>query len=146
MNNLGGYKEIELIFIDELYQCVPVSGKMYVQKKTTIKRILPIIKKGITLEATAQTTDAGTLWTHGALIPLPRKIDLFLELDLEQSDVRPCILIAETHNNERKVFGSENYPLYGNIQDIPGSKPSDLCYQQLTLQCISTHKELLLIE
>ena len=111
MNNLGGFKEIELVFVDELTVCVPVSGKMYICKKTINRRLLPLTKRGATLTSTAQTTDAGSLYEQNAVIPRPRKMNKDLKGDLASIDRRPCILIATTNNNEVNVYGSKDLPL-----------------------------------
>ena len=146
MNNLGGFKEIELVFVDELTVCVPVSGKMYICKKTINRRLLPLTKRGATLTATAQTTDAGSLYEQNAVIPLPRKMNKDLKGDLASIDRRPCILIATTNNNEVNVYGSKEFPLLGNLINNPGTLPSDLANLQLSLTTKITHQELPLLE
>lgn len=146
MNNLGGFKEIELVFVDELTVCVPVSGKMYICKKTINRRLLPLTKRGATLTSTAQTTDAGSLYEQNAVIPLPRKMNKDLKGDLASIDRRPCILIATTNNNEVNVYGSKEFPLLGNLINNPGTLPSDLANLQLSLTTKITHQELPLLE
>lgn len=146
MNNLGGFKEIELVFVDELTVCVPVSGKMYICKITINRRLLPLTKRGATLTSTAQTTDAGSLYEQNAVIPLPRKMNKDLKGDLASIDRRPCILIATTNNNEVNVYGSKEFPLLGNLINNPGTLPSDLANLQLSLTTKITHQELPLLE
>ena len=146
MNNLGGFKEMELVFVDELTVCVPVSGKMYICKKTINRRLLPLTKRGATLTSTAQTTDAGSLYEQNAVIPLPRKMNKDLKGDLASIDRRPCILIATTNNNEVNVYGSKEFPLLGNLINNPGTLPSELANLQVSLTTKITHQELPLLE
>lgn len=147
MNNLGGYKSIELIFVDELTAFAVTTSGVYIRKNQEKQRILPIHQYGATADTSSKTEKAGTLYTHKATIKiLSSRPDKQLHAELSHVDVRGCILIATTNNNEKRVFGHSLYPLFGSFSEIPGQKPSDSHCYELVLSASCTTPALPLIE
>ncbi|MGL4519597.1 MAG: hypothetical protein ACRCUJ_07985 [Phocaeicola sp.] len=142
MNNLGGYKRIELIFADELSIAIPMTAnKIYLRKYVeNEERILPITD-GSTLDSSSKKSDEGKIYTHDASILLVRVTERLLNI-LSQLHFRGCVLVATTNNNEIKVFGTKATPLFGTIDEVPGSKPSDLRHFKLSLSTTLTHPAL----
>lgn len=147
MNNLGGYKSIELVFVDELNMFAITSSGIYIRKNQEKQRLLPIHQNGAAAEASPQIEKAGTLYTHKASIKIScSRLSKQLHTELNHVDTRGCILIATTNNNERRVFGHSLYPLFGSLSEITGQKPSDNHYYELTLSAQCTTPALSLTE
>ena len=138
MNNLGGYKSVELVFIDELsYFAVISPSGVYLRKSKDTQRLLPL----------RQNESSGTLYTHKAIISLlSAGVDKRLIAELEQVAARGSILIATTNNNEKRIFGNPNYPLFGTFAEIPGEKPSDFRHYELSISATCIHPALTLTE
>ena len=143
MNNLGGYKSIELIFADELSVFSPTRNRVMIQKKDNSSRMLPLHDDSAALSATPVNNDAGILYTHQCTIFL-RVLSLSTELCtlLRQVNVHGCILLAPTNNGNMRVFGSKEYPLLGHYAEEYGSKRSDLHQIKLSLTSQCLHGEL----
>ena len=134
MNNLGGFKSVELIFVDEVQAFVNTPLGAYISKLTNSVRLLPIHQNGTHITITSKTEASGTLYTSKATIHIQSKdITPELHAELKHVDVRGCRLIATTNNNTKRVYGCQSHPLYGTFVEIPGKQPSDLHYQELTL-------------
>lgn len=147
MNNLGGYKSIELIFVDELDTFAVTTSGIYIRKKQEKQRLLPIQQNGAAADTSPKTEKAGTLYIHKATIKISSsRLSKQLHTELNHVDTRGCILIATTNNNERSVFGHSLYPLFGGFSEITGQKPSDTHCYELTLSTSCTTTALPLIE
>lgn len=147
MNNLGGYKTIELIFTDELLAFGTTDSGAFIQCKTDLKRPLPIHDNSASLIVTSKNEKAGILYTHKANMNIRSKaLTPKLQAELQQVDVRGCILITTTHNNKKQVYGSDLYPLFGTFVENNGQKPSDLHCHELSLSSTCNHQPLPLIE
>lgn len=144
MNNLGGYKSIELVFKDEI-SLFGVNRRTVTMAKSA-GLLLPPHRSGSSLSSTPKKDASGTSYTHKAVIhfsPLVVDKALVSLLDLIQS--RGCILIGTTHNGDVRIFGDKDYPLYGNLEEIYGSRPGELHQYTLTLTCVCLHPELTLL-
>lgn len=146
MNNLGGYKSIELVFIDELSTFAVTSSGAFLRKNNHILRLLPLQQNGATVDSTPKSDDSGTLYTHKAVINILGGLDKQLKAELEQAGTRGSILIATTNNNETRVFGNPNFPLFGTFAEVSGQKPSDFRHYELSLSATCNHPVLTLIE
>lgn len=148
MNNLGSYKSVELVFIDELsYFAVTSSSGVYLRKSKDTQRLLPLRQSGASVDATPKNESSGTLYTHKAIISLlSAGVDKRLIAELEQVAARGSILIATTNNNEKRIFGNPNSPLFGTFAEIPGEKPSDFRHYELSISATCIHPALTLTE
>lgn len=146
MNNLGGYKSIELVFIDELSNFAVTPSGAFIRKISNTQRLLPLHQYGATVDSTPKSDDSGTLYTHKAVINMLGGLDKQLKAELEHTGIRGSILIATTNNNEKRVFGNPNFPLFGTFTEIPGQKPSDFRHYELSMSATCNHPALTLVE
>lgn len=147
MNNLGGYKSIELVFIDELSTFAVTSSGAFIRKKKNILRLLPLQQNGAGVSATPKTDSSGTLYTHKAEISILHiGFDTQLKAELDQVRTRGSVLIATTNNNEKRVYGNLDYPMFGTLAEMPGQKPADLRHYELSLSATCNHPALTLVE
>lgn len=146
MNNLGGYRSVELVFIDEVTAFIRSgrSARLELSAGKSSRR-LPLHDNSASLEATAESDEGGTLYTHQCSIPLrTNALESGLAKELRQVTQRGCLLIGTTNNGDRRVFGSKEYPLLGTFSETYGSRRSDLHQHTLTLSCTCLHPELTL--
>lgn len=147
MNNLGGYKSIELVFIDELSTFAVTSSGAFLRKISNTQRLLPLQQNGAGISVTLKTDGPGTLCTHKAEISILHKgLDTQLKAELDQVGIRGSVLIATTNNDEKRVYGNLNYPMFGTFSEIPGQKPADLRHYELSLSATCNHPALTLME
>lgn len=147
MNNLGGYKSIELVFTDELSTFAVTSSGAFIRKNNHILRLLPLQQNGVGINVTPKTDGPGTLCTHKAEINILHKgLDTQLKAELDQVGTRGSVLIATTNNDEKRVYGNLDYPMFGTFSEIPGQKPTDLRYYKLSLSATCNHPALTLME
>ena len=144
INNLGGFRVAELVFVDDILRWDVVAGK--VNLSASIAYALPASVNGIQLSATGKSDKNGLLYTIKGIIKLKNRYlsaDTIYQLKTIQS--RGCVVTAMDNNGDRWVYGSPDYPLFGSLEQIVGSKPGDLHRWQLTLQSTSLTPELALL-
>lgn len=145
MNNLGGFKKIELLFTDEISVFARNGNRVKIERNGEFTRYLPLLDESPSLSASPQKDEAGTIFEHKCAIYLRSRVmpRPFIEL-LGQVRIRGCILIATTCNGETRVFGSKRYPLHGSLTENHGSRRSDLHRHELHLAGNELHPELVL--
>lgn len=140
MNNLGGYRTIELIFVDELSNWAASRSEVRLETTREEARILPTRDNTATLNATPSEDEQGTVWAHQAEVSLRAKsLTPTIMADLEQVTVRGCVLRAVTFGGEVKVLGDKLYPLRGSFVEDDGTKLTDLHHYILSLSCNCLH-------
>lgn len=145
MNNLGGFKRVELLLVDEVHVFARNGNRVKIERDGEFTRHLPLHDESPSLSASPQKDEAGTIFEHKCTIYLRSRVmsHQLIEL-LEQACIRGCILIATTNNNELRVFGSKQYPLHGSLTENYGSRRSDLHRHELYLTSHNLHPELAL--
>lgn len=144
INNLGGFRVAELVFVDDILKWDVVAGK--VNLSASIAYALPASVNGIQLSATGKSDKNGLLYTIRGIIKLKnRYLSAETIYQLKTISSRGCVITAIDNNGDRWVYGSPDYPLFGSLEQIVGSKPGDLHRWQLTLQCNSLSPEMSLI-
>lgn len=144
MNNLGGFKNIELIFADELESFdFNRTGISYRKKDNHKIRLLPLHNNTSSLTTSPTTNDGGTIYVHKASIQLrSKRITDKLMAELSTVSERGCILIGTTNNGDNRVFGDKSYPLFGTFIENNGTKCSDLHQHVLSMSCTCIHPAL----
>ena len=142
MNNIGGFKCIELLYCSEVQTFGIVKNQVYLVKKENKKRILPVLLKGATTETNPSYSNGGRSHSHRVDIPLLNTIKVALLDELAYVDDEGFLLIVENHNGQKKVYGTLDAPLFGTIIDIDGSTPADLSYKALSIPGNTIHKAL----
>ena len=145
MNNMGGYRSVELLFTDEI-ETFSVSGDMVnlVRTNDGVRRLLPMHDEGVSLSASPNFEEGGCVWSHSARIQLiSAKISDQLDRELQTLHRRGCVLVGTTTNGQTKVYGSKEYPLRGTYHELDGTRRSDLHCHEMELSCRCLHPALL---
>jgi hypothetical protein len=140
MNNLGGYRSVELIFVDEIEKLAFFGNTVYLRKNIDTERLLPLHQNGANISTSPKTGDAGTTYSIKATIALLIKGTYTrLQHELMFVDVRGSILIATSHDSKQHVYGSVETPLFGTFVEKTGSQPSDFHHFELSLSGTDIH-------
>lgn len=146
MNNLGGFKRVELLFADEISVFSRSGYSVKIERTNNFTRHLSLHDDSSLLVSTPKSSDSGTIYEHKCTLSLRTKgMPHSLISLLQQVKVRGCILIATTSNDEIRVFGSKEYPLLGNLIEEYGSSRKELHQHKLSLSSNCLHPELVLL-
>ena len=145
MNNLGGWRKVELLLLDEFERLViGKNGAVVIPKEGT--HVLPHHRNGVQLVATPKVDENGCLYTHSCSIELrSSKLSSEYRSILQRAAHCGCILIGTTNNGDSYLFGDKDTPLTGTFGREHGKRPSDLHECVLSVSTASIHPELPLI-
>ena len=145
MNNLGGWRKVELLLLDEFERLViSEHGAVVIPKEGT--HVLPHHINGVQLVATPKVDENGCLYTHSCSVELlGSKLSSEFRLLLQHAAACGCVLIGTTNNGDSYLFGDKDTPLIGTFGSEHGKRPSDLHESVLSLSTASIHPELPLI-
>lgn len=141
-NSLAGIKSAEFLFVDTIAVFAIVSNeKAYISNESPFLQ-MRAKKNGISINVTSES--GGSIYKHVATIRFCRSALSELEtLLLRQIKTRGCIIRYEDQDSLLKILGTREYPLFGELIDIPGVNASDFVGYELSLSCLSTHPQLL---
>lgn len=145
MNNMGGYRSVELLFADEIDTFVVFGDRVsIVRTNDETRRFLPIHDEGVSMSAPPAIEEGGCVWSHSARIQLiSAMISDQLDRELQTLHRRGCVLVGITTNGKTKVYGSKEYPLLGAYYELDGTRRSDLHRHEIDLSCRCLHPALL---
>ena len=139
VNNMGGFSEAEIVFIDEITSWSHAGDGLQLECRVP-RHPLTEVSNGIKLSAVPKTTKSGTIYQHKVEISVKNGPKLRSELPGIGS--RGFLVVAKDRNQQIWVYGHPDYPLFGSIEQIPGSKPTDLHKWRITANCQSLEAEL----
>ena len=144
INNMGGIVFARLLFVDQITLFSIINNQVLIRVQTNPKNIeLPIVNIAAAPVVTPEPTDAGTLYKISATIRLPRAVlgDIPLHL-LRTINSRGCVLLYQDACGYNKIVGAKEYPLFGTLTEINGSKPTDFSGCEIALSGKTLHPQL----
>lgn len=146
MNNIGGIVRLEFCAVYDISEFKQSRRKVTIipkKEKDNVWVDLPIQNKNTSCSATPEKSDSGIIYNHKCSTFLPTQHvsdELYHTLN---AFVRLGCLVRYTNANSRcYVLGTRDFPLTGTIEEISGSKASDLAGYQLQLSSTSITPEL----
>ncbi len=144
INNMGGMLLAELLFVDQIELFAVIDDQAIIKTKSDPKKLsLPIVSISASPVVVPETTDAGTIYKSTATIRLTQAtLGYSLFKMLRNINVRGCVLLYGDANGNKKVVGSNEYPLFGTLTLINGSKATDFSGYEISLTGKTLHPQL----
>ena len=146
MNNIGGIIKCELCLASEIGKFTTDGKNVIVQgekNNVVVWTVLPINRSNTTCTASPDKGDAGICYNHQFSTILPSQyVDNKLYEYIQACIKSGCIVRYTDANNHIRVLGTKEYPLSGTLDEISGSKASDLAGYQLELSSTSLYPAL----
>lgn len=143
MNNIGSVIKCEICVISLVLDFQISGSRVRILPKDGVDQLwkkIPIHSKSTSCLASPEKSSSGILYQHQCNTLLPtHRMNIDLCRYIEECTRIGCLIRYRDANDRIRVLGTKEYPLTGTLEEISGSKPTDLSGYQLRLSSTCLH-------